>query len=316
MNSLLKMCIVLSLVFALGACAPKKNDQKNEKSQNVEAVTIDKNKKVKTAAPGQDEVKKEPVKVEDKKETTPKTKENSNKPTTKKDKVSYSIGMDIGSNFKRQEIDVNMEYLLKGLNDGISGNTELMTEKERTDTMRLFQMEMMKKQQEIKQREGKKNLETGAAFLEANAKKDGVITTESGLQYKIIKPGTGTIPTPENRVLCHYTGTLIDGTKFDSSVDRGKPAEFAVKGVIKGWTEALQLMKEGAQWELYIPSNLAYGERGSGNKIGPNKTLIFQIELIEVKAAKVPMAPKKPMVPKKPIKPKKPMAPKTPIQIQ
>jgi FKBP-type peptidyl-prolyl cis-trans isomerase FklB len=199
-----------------------------------------------------------------------------------KEKVSYIIGMDIGRNLKKQSVDVDPNILAKGMKDALSGEKPLLTEQEIQETMLAFQKEMMVKQAEI----GKKNKAEGEAFLSENKKKEGVKTLPSGLQYKVIKAGTGKIPKLTDTVTAHYRGTLINGTEFDSSYKRGQPANFQVSGVIRGWTEALQLMQEGSKWQLFIPSNLAYGEKGAGNVIGPNEMLIFEIELISIQEKK------------------------------
>jgi len=202
---------------------------------------------------------------------------------TAKEKQSYSIGADIGSKLKSQSIDIDTDLFSQGLKDAFSGGKLLLTEQEMKDTLTALQKELMEKQAERNKQLGEKNKKEGEAFLSENKKKEGVKTLPSGLQYKVIKEGTGKTPKAEDTVVTNYRGTLIDGTEFDSSLKRGQPATFPVKGVIPGWTEALQLMKEGSKWELFIPSNLAYGERGAGGVIGPNATLIFEIELISVK---------------------------------
>jgi FKBP-type peptidyl-prolyl cis-trans isomerase FklB len=199
-----------------------------------------------------------------------------------KEKTSYIIGMDIGNNLKKQSIDVDPNILAKGVKDALAGGKPLLTEQEIRETMTAFQKEMMAKQEVV----AKKNKEQGDAFLAENKKKEGVKTLPSGLQYKVIKAGTGKKPKLSETVIAHYRGTLIDGTEFDSSYKRGQPATFQVSGVIPGWTEALQLMEEGAKWQLFIPSNLAYGERGAGGVIGPNATLVFEIELISIQEKK------------------------------
>jgi FKBP-type peptidyl-prolyl cis-trans isomerase FklB len=196
-----------------------------------------------------------------------------------KDKVSYIIGTEIGKNFKKQSVDIDPDVLTRGIKDAISGGKSLLTEQEIQETMAAFQKEMMAKLEE-------KNKKEGEAFLTENKKKEGVKTLPSGLQYKVIKAGTGKKPKINDTVTTHYRGTLIDGTEFDSSYRRGQPASFPVSGVIRGWTEALQLMGEGAKWQLFIPPNLAYGERGMGGVIGPNATLIFEIELISIQEKK------------------------------
>jgi FKBP-type peptidyl-prolyl cis-trans isomerase FklB len=200
-----------------------------------------------------------------------------------KEKLSYSIGMDIGGNLKRQSVEVDPDLLAKGVKDGYGGGKTILTEEEARKTITDFQKTLMAKQAEAMQKLSEKNKADGAMFLAENAKKGGVKTLPSGLQYKEIAPGTGKSPKTTDTVATHYKGTLIDGTEFDSSYKRGEPATFPVSGVIPGWTEALQLMKEGAKWQLFVPSDLAYGEQGAGREIGPNATLIFEVELISVK---------------------------------
>lgn len=195
-----------------------------------------------------------------------------------KDKVSYSIGVNIGKNLKKQSIDVNTDAFARGLKDALSGSDTLMTEQEINETMTAFQKEMMARQAERLKKLGEKNEKEGEAFLAENKKKEGVITLPSGLQYKVIKEGTGETPTLNDTVTIQYRGTLIDGTEFDSS--HGQPATFRVNGVIPGLSEALQLMKTGSKWQLFIPSKLAYGNREVGRDIGPNTTLVFEVELL------------------------------------
>jgi FKBP-type peptidyl-prolyl cis-trans isomerase FklB len=196
-----------------------------------------------------------------------------------KEKISYSIGLNIGRNvgsdLKKQSVDIDPSILAKGVQDALSGADPLLSSEEVQQTMVAFQKEMMEKE---KQR--------GEAFLSENKKKEGVKTLPSGLQYKVIKAGTGKKPGLNDTVTVQYRGTLIDGTEFDSSYRRGQPATFPVSGVIPGWTEALPLMEEGAKWQLFIPPNLAYGERGAGGLIGPNAALIFEVELISVQGNK------------------------------
>ena len=203
--------------------------------------------------------------------------------TTLKDKVSYSIGLNIGKDFKQQDIDVDPNLLARGIKDAVSGAKPLLTEEQMQETITAFRKEMVAKHEAKTKEEADKNKKESEEFLAANAKKEGVVTLPSGLQYKVIKEGTGPKPKPGDTVTVNYEGKLINGTVFDSSYKRGEPATFPVTGVIPGWTEALQLMKEGAKYELFIPPSLAYGERGAGNAIGPNTTLIFEVELLSIK---------------------------------
>ena len=201
-----------------------------------------------------------------------------------KEKVSYSIGLNIGKklgdDLKKQLIDIDPNLITKGIHDALVGAKPLLTDQEIQETMLAFQKEMMAKWEEI----GKKNKTDGEAFLAENKKKEGVKTLPDGLEYKVINAGTGKKPKADDTVTVNYRGTLINGTEFDSSYKRGQPTTFPVSGgMIKGWSEALQLMQEGAKWELFIPSNLAYGERGMGGVIGPNATLIFEVELVSIK---------------------------------
>jgi len=199
-----------------------------------------------------------------------------------KEKLSYSIGMDIGGNLKRQSVEVDPDLLAKGFKDSYGGAKTILTEEEARQAIMDFQKTLMAKQAETMQKVAEKNKADGEKFLAENAKKEGVKVLPSGLQYKVIAPGAGKSPKTTDTVTTNYKGTLIDGTEFDSSYKRGQPATFPVSGVIPGWTEALQLMKEGAKWQLFVPPALAYGERGAGREIGPNATLIFEVELISV----------------------------------
>ena len=205
---------------------------------------------------------------------------------SEKDKISYIIGMDIGNNFKKQGVEVDPDILAKGIKDALSGAKPQLTDQEAKDVMASFEKEMRAKQEAMRKTAGEKNKKEGEQFLAANKAKEGVKTLPSGLQYKVIKPGTGKKPQLTDTVTVQYRGTLIDGTEFDSSLRRGAPATFEVNKIIPGWTEALQLMQEGAKWQLFIPSNLAYGERGAGQQIGPNATLIFEVELVSIQAKK------------------------------
>jgi len=202
---------------------------------------------------------------------------------TDREKISYSIGMDIGGNLKRGSVDVDPDLLATGLKDSYGEGKTLLTEDQARQAIEDFQKTLMAKKAEAMQKVSEKNKADGEKFLAENAKKEGVKSLPSGLQYREITPGKGKSPMAADTVTTHYKGTLIDGTEFDSSYKRGEPATFPVSGVISGWTEALQLMKEGAKWQLFIPSNLAYGEKGAGRDIGPNATLIFEVELISVK---------------------------------
>jgi len=207
--------------------------------------------------------------------------------TTRKQKFSYALGMNIatglGANLKSQGVEVDWNLLAQGLKDGASGGKTRLTEQESKAVLTEVQNEVRKEQQEKMKATADKNKADGQAFLEANKSKEGVKTTASGLQYKVITEGTGPKPTASDTVVCNYRGTLIDGKEFDSSYKRGEPATFPVGGVIKGWTEALQMMPVGSKWQLFIPSDLAYGERGAGAEIGPDSTLIFEVELMSIK---------------------------------
>ena len=205
---------------------------------------------------------------------------------TQKEKFSYAVGVKTGQrmaeSFKKQSVPFDPAILARGLKDGLSGGKTLLTEEEAQAAIKAVQDEMGKKQQEKMQEAGATNKKEGEAFLAGNKGKDGVVTLPSGLQYKILTPGTGPKPTASDSVVCNYRGTLINGTEFDSSYKRGQPATFPVNGVIKGWTEALQLMPVGSKWQLFVPPDLAYGERGAGADIGPDSTLIFEVELLSV----------------------------------
>jgi FKBP-type peptidyl-prolyl cis-trans isomerase len=204
--------------------------------------------------------------------------------TTSKQKASYAIGMNWGTGLHRQAIDVDSVALIQGMKDALAGGKTLLTEDEARAALMQLQKEMQEKQQAKAAQEGEANKKEGDAFLAANKTKEGVVTLPSGLQYRILTPGTGPKPTATDSVVCNYKGTLINGTEFDSSYKRGEPATFPVTGVIKGWTEALQLMPVGSKWQLFIPPDLAYGPRGTpGGPIGPNATLIFEVELISIK---------------------------------
>jgi FKBP-type peptidyl-prolyl cis-trans isomerase FklB len=209
---------------------------------------------------------------------------------TDKDKVSYSLGVDIGRTLQRLQLDLNEEALSKGIGDVLGSKPMAMTDQELQATLQAFQQKMMQKQQEAmtkKQNEMKvvaeKNKADGKKFLDDNAKKSGVKSTASGLQYKVLKEGKGEKPKDSDIVETNYRGTTIDGKEFDSSAKHGTSSSFPVNGVIKGWTEALKLMPVGSKWELYIPSELAYGDEGYGDDIPPGSTLVFEVELLDIK---------------------------------
>lgn len=214
---------------------------------------------------------------------------------TQKEKFSYSLGMKMGENLHKQSVPVDPAILARGLKDALSGGKTLLTDEQAQAAIMEVQKEMHDKQQAKMQEAGAGNKKAGEAFLAANKGKEGVVTLPSGLQYKILTAGTGPKPTATDSVVCDYKGTLIDGKEFDSSYKRGQPATFPVNGVIKGWTEALQLMPVGSKWQLFIPPDLAYGERGAGADIGPDSTLVFEVELksIEDKSKEKPAEPAK-----------------------
>ena len=199
---------------------------------------------------------------------------------TDQQKLSYIFGIQVGQNMLAEGVELDMDSFTAGVADMFAGKQPQLDQAEAEKIVGAFQQEKAK---DLAAEMNKKQ-EISTAYLDANAKKEDVVTTESGLQYKIITAGDGATPTTEDKVIAHYKGTLLDGTVFDSSYDRGEPATFPVTGVIPGWVETLQLMKEGAKWEITIPSNLAYGPRGAGqgSPIGPNETLVFEIELIAI----------------------------------
>ncbi len=207
-----------------------------------------------------------------------------------KEKYSYAFGVDLGNQLLKLSLapgDVDPELLARGIKDAMSGNSTLLTKEELRASLAGLQAEV-KRRKLLPPSPGTelspaKDRKANEEFLAENAKKEGVVTLPSGLQYKILRVGEGRKPTLNDTVVCHYRGTLIDGTEFDSSYSRTEPAIFAVRGVIAGWTEALQLMPVGSKWQLFIPPDLAYGERGSGSQIGPNETLIFEVELLAIK---------------------------------
>ena len=216
------------------------------------------------------------------------------KPEALQDRASYIIGLNLGKSLKAQEIPITLDLIVQGLRDGVAGSSPLLTEEEIQAAMQSFQQEIMAKQEAQMKVTSDKNKQASDAFLAENKKKQGVTTTASGLQYEVITPGSGESPKATDQVTVHYRGTLTDGTVFDSSYDRGEPATFPVNGVIKGWVEALQLMKPGAKYKLYIPPDLAYGDRGAGGVIGPNQALVFEVELISIGAPKPAAGEQKP----------------------
>lgn len=201
---------------------------------------------------------------------------------TQKEKVSYALGMEMGKGVKSQQIDVDPDIMIKGLKDGLSDAKPEMSEEELRQIITSVQQEIRQKQVQAREAAATENKTKGEAFLAENAKKEGVVALPDGLQYKILTPGQGKKPAETDTVLCNYRGTFLDGTEFDSSARAGKPVPFQVKNVIPGFREALQLMPVGSKWQLFVPSSLAYGERGAANVIGPNATLIFEVELVGI----------------------------------
>src|SRR3984893_14697966 len=201
---------------------------------------------------------------------------------TPKDKLSYAIGLNVGRSLQKDSIAIDPDIVAQGVRDALSGGTTLLTDDEAKAAIVALQADLRKKQEETMKAAGEVNKKQGDAFLAANKEKQGVVTLPSGLQYKIVTPGTGPKPAATDTVVCNYRGTLIDGTEFDSSYKRGQPATFPVGQVIPGWTEALQLMPVGSKWQLFIPPDLAYGERSPSPVIGVNSTLIFDIELLSI----------------------------------
>jgi FKBP-type peptidyl-prolyl cis-trans isomerase FklB len=205
---------------------------------------------------------------------------------TQKEKFSYALGMNIGNNMHRQGVEIDPNILARGMKDAMAGRKLLLTEDEARSVVMQMQNQVRQKQEEKSKAAGAANKKQGDEFLAANKAKAGIVTLPSGLQYKILTEGTGPKPAVTDTVVCNYRGTLIDGKEFDSSYKRGEPTTFPVNGVIKGWTEALQLMPVGSKWQLFIPADLAYGERGAGTDIGPDATLIFEVELLSIEKKK------------------------------
>jgi FKBP-type peptidyl-prolyl cis-trans isomerase len=205
---------------------------------------------------------------------------------TQKDRVSYSFGVEAAKNFKQQGIAVDADLFIKGFRDGLSGEKLLMSDDEIAKTKAVVQTGLWEKRMQLmraRTKDAEQNGKEGEAFLAENRLKKGVVTLPSGLQYKVLRTGGGRKPTEADTVECHYRGTFVDGTEFNNSYQKGKPGIFKVAGVIPGWKEALQLMPVGSKWQLFIPPQLAYGIRGMGDQIGPNTTLIFEIELLAIK---------------------------------
>lgn len=211
-----------------------------------------------------------------------------------KSRVSYAIGMMLGHNWQQQGLEVDPEIAARAIKDIQSGGATLLSQTEMQETLTAFQKEFKVKQQKIQEEKAIKNKAEGADFLAANKAKPGVVTLPDGLQYTVLTEGSGAMPQADNVVSVHYRGTLLDGTEFDSSYKRGQPAQFPVNGVIRGWTEALQLMKTGSKWKLFIPSDLAYGENGQ-RSIPPNSVLIFEVELLSVQPSAPPAPPAQPL---------------------
>jgi len=207
---------------------------------------------------------------------------------TQKDKLSYALGMNLGSNLHKEKVEVDPAIVLRGLKDALAAGKMLLTEDEARATLTQLQTEVRSKQQGKMKVAGEMNKKEGVEFLAANKSKEGVVILPSGLQYKILTEGTGPKPTASDTVVCNYRGTLISGAEFDSSYKRGQPASFPVNGVIKGWTEALQLMPVGSKWQLFVPAELGYGDRGAGADIGPGATLIFEVELLSIQSKDKP----------------------------
>ena len=201
---------------------------------------------------------------------------------TPKEKASYAIGQNIGKAMKKDAVDIDPIILARGIKDAVTGAKPALTDQEEQEALQAFQIEMKAKMEAKAAAAGAANKQAGDSFQAENKTKPGVTTTATGLQYKVLTPGTGPKPSASDTVICQYRGTLIDGKEFDSSYKRGQPAQFPVTGVIKGWTEALEMMPVGSKWQLVLPPSLAYGDRGAGPDIGPNSTLVFEVELVSI----------------------------------
>ncbi len=234
-------------------------------------------------APAVDKTQQETQADKAEQEAVPASKTQQDEPTIQswKDKVSYAFGVDLGRNLVRQRSDLNVDLLMKALADALAGNKLIMTDDEVTATLKTFEAQQKHDFEHAKMMVGAKNKKAVETFVAENVKKEGVITLPNGLQYRVLKQGDGKTPALDDRVVCHYRGTLVDGTEFDSSYRRNQPATLPVKGLIAGWTQALQLMPVGSRWQIFIPPQLAYGEKIVGG-IGPNAMLIFEVELISI----------------------------------
>lgn len=235
------------------------------------------------ACGGSDPAKETDTKAPESKENVSEAASNDPALATLEQKLSYIVGTNLAGQFKRDEMKLDADAFKLAVDDVIAGKEPRLSQAQIQEAIALVQQQAQEKQQAAQKEVSDKNKADGLAYLTANAKEEGVVVTESGLQYKEVVAGDGEVPTSDKTVVVHYKGTLTDGTVFDSSYDRGQPAEFPVTGVIPGWVEALQLMNVGDKFELAIPSDLAYGPRGSGQTIGPDATLLFEVELIEIK---------------------------------
>jgi FKBP-type peptidyl-prolyl cis-trans isomerase FklB len=208
--------------------------------------------------------------------------------STEKDRESYAMGMYFGTGWKKNGVDVDLDKLMRGIKDAQSGGKTLLTEDQMRSALMQLQMSLRANHEKMQAQEGQKNQQEGEAFLAQNKTKPGVVTLPDGLQYEVVKEGDGASPTPNDMVTVNYRGTFVNGQEFDSSYKRGRPAEFPVTGVIPGWTEALEKMKVGSKWDVFVPSNLAYGPNGRPPLVGPDETLIFEVELLGIKARPSP----------------------------
>jgi FKBP-type peptidyl-prolyl cis-trans isomerase FklB len=267
LKSAMQWMISLGLAVLVGTAAAQQASSTQPDQQQVPAVS----KPLPEAAAAKTEPTGSPA------------KDQSDKPVieSRKDKISYAFGMDLARQLKHQKNDLNVDLVMRALKDSLADKPLIMTDEEVTATLKKLEEEQKQDYEHARIMISEKNKRAGEAFFANNAKKDGVITLPSGLQYKILKKGDGKLPTPEDKVVCQYRGTLLDGTEFDSSEKRGHPATLPVKGILAGWTQALQLMPVGSKWQLFIPPQLAYGEK-IVHGIGPNAMLIFEVELLSI----------------------------------